>query len=543
MRRGERLRRIVAVAMLSGGTLVAATTSDASPALSASASTLTLSLPGPFNGCSALAPQASASTTSILDLIRPSAFLTSPSDTLVGESGAFLSAELTSLTPETVVYSLNPGLKWSDGRPFDGTDLVTWWHKARSLPSVVSDGYRDISSMVQSDDGMTVTTIFRRPFAEWNLLFRDVEAATSNTADCSAASLLHRPSLGPYRVSAASTERIVLTSNPSWSANFNRFHTVILTSNPTLPRNANTLFASYQLNVTASQVSALSNHPLLQGHIGYSSENEEVAFAPDRGDTSSTPMREALSWLLNRQGILDKLYGAVTFTPTVASSILFSQGQSGYPASPSTPNVSTGAQASPAVDCRPCALSLLAHLGFHRTATGWRHGATRLVLSLARGPSQLDQATASQIAGQWRALGVGVDESAAGSDQLAAHEVATDAVDVAVFTRPTSSTPWFSARSWSGAAYADSYYSGIRIPSVSARFTVATATFNPVSAQATWSSIDQTLLASFWVRPLFTAPSLTEWSPRLANVATSLSIPGLVDQVSNWGVATSSAAG
>ena len=58
------------------------------------ARTLSLSLPGTFNGCAYLDTGATASTSAILDLVRPSAFITAANGTLVGENGPIASAEL-----------------------------------------------------------------------------------------------------------------------------------------------------------------------------------------------------------------------------------------------------------------------------------------------------------------------------------------------------------------------------------------------------------------------------------------------------------------
>ena len=63
----------------------------------------------------------------------PSAFLTTSAGNLYGENGPIASAELTSLTPETVKYTITPNEKWSNGTSFNGNDLVGWWLRARAL--------------------------------------------------------------------------------------------------------------------------------------------------------------------------------------------------------------------------------------------------------------------------------------------------------------------------------------------------------------------------------------------------------------------------
>ena len=85
---------------------------------------------------------------------------------------------------------------------------------------------------------------------------------------------------------------------------------------------------------------------------------------------------------------------------------------------------------------------------------------------------------------------------------------ATNADDLSIFTRPTVTAVSYTARSWSGPGYADAYPSGWRTVAVTALFNQAIANFNPVTAASTWLQMDQKILTSYWVRPLFTSPSL-----------------------------------
>ena len=143
--------------------------SGAAASANENSQTLNLALPGPFNGCSFLSQNATPTSDAILDLILPSAFITEPNGVLAGEDGPISSAELTSLSPETVRYTIAPKMHWSDGVAFTGEDLVDWWTEARSLASVDSDGYRAIKSLVVSKNHLSVTAVFATPYADWDL--------------------------------------------------------------------------------------------------------------------------------------------------------------------------------------------------------------------------------------------------------------------------------------------------------------------------------------------------------------------------------------
>jgi peptide/nickel transport system substrate-binding protein len=519
--------------------------SAATPSTNENNKTLLISIPGPFNGCSFLDQGATPSTDAVLDLVRPSAFLTSPNGDLTGASGPIASAELTSLTPETVVYTIAPGQKWSNGEAFTGIDLVAWWQRASALASVQGDGYRLIKSIYVTNAGLTATVVFAKPDAEWNLLFRDVEAPGTSTG-CAVSNLVRHPSLGPYVVKSATATRIVLAMDKRRSADTSRFGRIVLSDSGAIPRPVSADYASYSLNVNQAQLDALSAHPTVLSRIGTSSVVEEMTFAPSGSLTRLLTFREALAWSLNRQTMIDKIWGAVTFSPLPAASVLFSQGQSDYPGasagSPTTGTTTTStipSSAAPGLsDCLSCAIGAFATLGYERSTHGLVDArGVRLSVRVLAGPGVVDQATAALVAKEWKAIGIGVDLVKATSDANAAHEVSLGRDDVAIFARPTLTSPSYTARSWSGPAYFDTFSSGVRSPSFAALYAEAVSNFNATAANVTWQSLDQAIMKSYWVRPLFTPPSLVEWSDDLATVYPCLSVQGFLDQVTGWSIA------
>ncbi|MFY9782643.1 MAG: ABC transporter substrate-binding protein [Acidimicrobiales bacterium] len=505
------------------------------------AKTLDLSLPGPFNGCTYLDAHATPTTDALLDLTQPSAFITNANGTLVGEGGAIASAELTSLSPETVRYTIAPNELWSDGLPFNGADLVAWWQQAKILSSVTSDGYRAIKSLTISANGLSVTAVFAAPYADWDLLFRDLEEAGAESG-CSIASLTSRPSLGPYEVASASARRVVLVMNSSWPIDPNRFGRIVVTDAQDYSGTTN--YADYTLAVSRASLLALSNHPTLFSHIASSSNIEELTFSPYSALTSQLFMREALSWSIDRQTLIDKQFGAVTFSPSVAASVIYSQGQSQYPGSAgSNPagqatTTTTTPSANGLSDCLSCAVALLKENGYVKSAKGWLSLAgTPLVVHLAVGPSDLDQSVAQYVRSDWSSIGINSKVVRVSSEVGAAQAAAAGQVDVALFARPTTTTPAYAASSWAGPAYPNTYPSGVRISEVTTLFDDASTIFNPVTASTTWLKLDQLIMAEYWARPLFTAPSLIVWSSLLAPVSSSFTLAGFVDQVPTWSIA------
>ena len=536
-------RLAVAAALVVAGAVPVAVYAGSSTLVGDNARTLTLALPGPFNGCTYLDAGATPTMDAVNDLVVPSAFQTTASDGLIGSGGPIASAELTSLSPETVVYTIAPHQRWSNGQPFTVRDLVAWWQRARSLASVVSDGYRSISSMKVAANALSVTATFRDPYADWNVLFRDVQWRGAPMG-CALSDLLRRPSLGPYEIVSATSSRLVLTMNPHWPSDTTRFGRLVLLAGDNVPAGPTVPFASYSLTVNRAAFDTLSAHPWLLSHLGSSSSIEELAFAPASSLTRRAPLRKALAWVLDRQGLINQLWGAVTFLPTVAASALFSKGQTGYPggasSSPVAPSAAspttTTVTATPTLnDCPACAIAVFEAAGYHRSPQGWRnaHGAI-LTIRVAVAPGAINRVTARILLRQWRDAGVAVHEVGAPSSEAASHLAATSRVDVALLTRPTGTSPAYSARSWSGAPFPNAYGTGFSSAATNSLFQSALATFNPVTALSTWHVFDHAVMSSFWVRPLFTAPSLIEWTGVVTGVVGALSVPGFVDQVPGW---------
>jgi ABC-type transport system substrate-binding protein len=543
--RGSSGRFVIGALVLAALVVPFAQTGATAPLSNSNAAkTLSLSIPGPFNGCSFLDPGATPSTDAINDLLLPSAFLTSSAGNLYGENGPITSAELNSLSPETVNYTIAPHEKWSNGNAFNGNDLVGWWLRAKALKSVQSDGYRDIKSLTVAANGLGVTAVFTTPYAEWNLLFRDVEELGTQPG-CTLRDLVARPTLGPYVLSSVAKNRIVLVTNRHWPIDKDRFGRIVISDSNDIPSLPSAHFADFSLIVNRALVQNISAHPNVMSHIGSSSEIEELSFAATRPFTARIAVREALSWSIPRQALIDQLWGAVTFAPSAGASVLFSQGQSQYPgptgSPPSSQTTTTTIAPSSAhnglADCLACASEVLSAAGFARSAKGWATSTGRvLALTLAVGPSDLDHSVATSVVAGWTSLGIKVHVVRESSEIAAAVATATNSDDLAIYTRPTITSASYTARSWSGPGYDDSYPSSWRSTAVTKLFNQAIANFNPVTAISTWLMLDQQIQRNYWLRPLFTPPSLQAWSTSLVGVTTSFSVPGLVDQLPSWTV-------
>ena len=85
------------------------------------------------------------------------------------------SAELTNQDPQTVVYKIKQEAVWSDGTPVSADDFIYFWENCNETNKKAdcnsTTGYRDIESVTGSDGGKTVTTVYKKKFADWKSLF------------------------------------------------------------------------------------------------------------------------------------------------------------------------------------------------------------------------------------------------------------------------------------------------------------------------------------------------------------------------------------
>lgn len=150
----------------------------------------------------------------VLNEVLPDTFIFNDKAELQLEDELMDSAELTSESPQTVVYKVNSKAVWSDGEPIDCDDFYLAWVafngklKAKNPDGTVqtdeagnevglfspaaTTGYEDIESVECSADGKEITTTYAKNFADWKSLFTGLMPAhvvekQSGVADIQAA--------------------------------------------------------------------------------------------------------------------------------------------------------------------------------------------------------------------------------------------------------------------------------------------------------------------------------------------------------------------
>ncbi len=537
---------ILATALVLSSAFVAPVSASTPSTTTHSASTLTLSIPGPITGCYFYGAGANDSLRALLDLVRPSAFTTNPTGDVVGAPGPIVSAELVSLAPQTVIYTINTSWRWSNGVAFSGEDLRQWYLRARVLPVTATDGYRAIGSLQVSAAGDKVRVVFAQPYADWASLFRDVNER-NGPLTCTLSTLASSPSLGPYVLRAISAHGATLVRSESWKGTRVRFDVISVRTDlaPSLFRPTN--FVDYRTSLSPQQLNELTNTSLLDGHIGSSNAIVTVGFSPHRALTVQLAVRQFLSWAIDRQRVINQELGPFTFSQGLGASTIFSQGQRHYPGIPGLGPLGQAQQAplttiptSAAQDCVSCAPGVLTAAGFIKKNALWRSpSGAPVVVSVAVGPSVVDRSSALIVESQWRAAGVATRTLSAPTDQAVAAMLAHGTADVGIFTLRTGTFPSQSARWWTQRNFGDGYDIGWRSSLIDQWYSSALDTFNPNDAATTYGEIDHQITTQAWERPLFTLPSVVTWSTNVAGIYGSVTLQSFVDELPTWGTAPS----
>ncbi|MGP4112988.1 ABC transporter family substrate-binding protein [Streptomyces sp. 4N509B] len=123
----------------------------------------------------------------VAQAVMPMLFTLDPEGEPAPNPDYLRSAEVTTREPrQTVVYTLRPSARWSDGEPVDAADFRAQWRALRgddpAYAAARAAGYDRVESVTQGPGKHQVTVVFSRPYADWRSLFSPLypEALTAD---------------------------------------------------------------------------------------------------------------------------------------------------------------------------------------------------------------------------------------------------------------------------------------------------------------------------------------------------------------------------
>ena len=274
--------------------------------------------------------------------VWPQPFVVDPSSAPVLDTSFVTSAYLTSVSPQTIQYSIAPGARWSDGVPITATDFSYLWHEQlRYGPGLPANdpisGYEDITSVTGSNGGRTVTVTFAHPYSDWEALFANLVPAHVASVQGFATAFSGTRSAGfvsggPYEVSeVVPGKRIVLTRNPEYWGTPAHVSTIVFEK---VSGDRAVLAALGDGSVDVGQVSPgpatsslLATHPTtLASGTRLSSTLWQIAMNLARPTFSQLAFRRAIAKAVDRTEILADTVGLSTPYVPIAANRLYSAG-------------------------------------------------------------------------------------------------------------------------------------------------------------------------------------------------------------------------
>ena len=138
------------------------------------------------------------------------------------------SAKVTSDSPFTVTYEMNPKAIWSNGTPIGYPDFLAAWKanngKNAAFKTASTNGWEKITGITRGSSDREIKVTFNAPYAGWPAVFNGLMPASLDaTAKSYNTAWVHsRPiSGGPFIVTKADSTAQVITEkpNPKWWGN------------------------------------------------------------------------------------------------------------------------------------------------------------------------------------------------------------------------------------------------------------------------------------------------------------------------------------
>ena len=317
-----------------------------------SGGSISFGMTGTPSGCNPNTPSGDTpATLTVLAGVLPSPYVVEANGTPLANSDLIASAEPLSLSPLTVVYTLNPKAVWSDGVPITADDFKYAWEQQRGDPDGTSTdvvsiaGYRDIASVTGTNGGHTVTVKFKTPFADWQQLFANLLPAhvmerVGWNPNCSTVSPSIDLSGGPFEIASVSNSTIRLVQNPKWwgtPANSKSITVHLASSTAQLASwmSSGAVQVAQPTTVTPSFLTAVTGLPGAQSDVDTSNTLLQLDMASSLDARLSPDLRTAIALSINRQQLLDQQVSWAAPGITVANSHVYVQGQQGYKPAPS----------------------------------------------------------------------------------------------------------------------------------------------------------------------------------------------------------------
>ncbi len=547
--RRARLGRLTGAVLLAASSLMLVATNSSQA--SVVKPVLHIGVDTPFTGCDPTAQRTSSSTQMLLSLVMPETTVIQSGAVLAPAPSAITQAEVISLKPMRVVYTLAPTATWSDGSQVGIKDFRATWHDGAQGSAPTSDQYALISSITQvANQPHAIEVSFSQPASGWRDLFTPLLPASTVALarNCQYPTPDVDLSAGPYLIASATAATATLIENPNWAGSEPAFSAIVFTLGATEVSKSLSQAGSLGILTSDSPSQTISNGvsslPTVRSAASFSNRLVSVDFSPNVGITKSRQMRVALASLLRRQGLVTAVGGGYVTGLSAAMSHFWTQGMINFSGTDSALPQAGGVNAlsAPNQVYNPVqAGHNLMLLGCRKVQGHWitRRGHALTVRLGVQGGDAWSAAVARHLVRQWSVHGITVNVVHFADVSLTERALRRGAIDAGVVVRPT--TPYLNETvRWylpNPSGSSSVLWNGYRDITLRSTLVQAESDMNPEDAATIYQEIDSRLWATMSSLPIMVEPTFLVASTALQGVEPNPYPPGLVAMMGQWAIA------
>lgn len=525
-----------------------------------------------------------------------SPFIQEPDASIAINPDFVTSAQVTSSSPQTIVYQINPKAVWNDGTPITADDFkLTWLFQAGVDPLVSAastSGYQDIASVVGSGtNNQTVTVTWKagKVDPDWKSLFQvfpahiaaqhgydtnltldklTTESANGKTGDTGLENsfkwfdaTVPTWSDGAYVVQSAASDGSKVVEVPNakwWGAKGPYFDKVTFTAitdsaqeTPALQNGeVNVIIPQPDQSIVkgvkniGSKVKYQLDPGLQYEHIDLNMKNTFFGGTTqaDQQNPVKLALRQALFTVIDRKAIIARTQGLVDSSSKPLNARMFVPTQSQY-----TDNLSSTGQGSGDL---AKAKQILQSAGYTNIGQGQKlttpSGQQVPAFVMRYTSTNSERATESQlVATEAAQLGITINVEGTDSlDKTLNQADANHAYDIVVFAWvdtafwATGNPPLFETNpSQTGPVVGGNYgfYTNTQVDSLLQQ---ATNTLDLTKAASLENQADKLISADAYTLPLFQKDSMIAFDSSLVNVRDNITSTGQTYNIQEWGYAS-----
>jgi len=522
-------------------------------------------------------------------------YIAEPDGSLALNTDTFTSAQLTSQSPQTIVYQINPKAKWNDGTPISADDFKYTWLSQAGIDPVISaagtTGYQDITSVVGSGANkqtVTVTWGAGKVDPDWKGLFLllpahlaaqhgydtnltldklTTESANKKTGDSGLENAwtwfdntVPTWSSGPYVVQSASSDgsKVVEVPNTNWYGAKGPYldkitFTTITDSAQECPALKNGEVDAIIPQPDQDIVKCVKGIPstkakyqldagLQNEHFDFNMQNTFLGgkTEADQENPVKLALRQALFTVVDRKAIIARTQGLVDPASKPLNSRMFVPTQSQYTDNVSASDLGNGDLAK--------AKQILQSAGYTNIGTGQHlttpSGQAVPTFNLRYTSTNSERQTECQLFAQ-EAAQLGVTINVEGTDSLGKTLTQADSnhtFDIIVFA-------WVDTPLWNinnsqlfssnppGDTVVGGNYGWFTSAQVDSLFQQATSSLDPAKAAQLDNQADKIISQDAYTLPLFQKDSMVAFNSKLINARDNITSAGPTYNLQEWGFA------